>query len=84
MAQLPPDWTFKMYSKLWKHFGEKSFSNKEAKRIIKDDNLTQAISRLKKDGWVKINIDQEDGRKSTYTLNNPEITLKTIIEDNAK
>ena len=81
MAQLPPEWSFRIYSKLWIKFNEQKFSNEQAKKVVKDLNLTQAISRLKKDGWIKISLNPQDSRKSLYALNKPEDTLKSIIEE---
>lgn len=84
MAEIPPSWAFKMYSKLFVKFKDKKFSNDEAKKIIKNNNLNQGLSRLKRDGWLKIDLDPKDSRKSLYQLNNPEEIIYNIIVENAK
>jgi len=73
MVDVPPRWAFTIYAKLWSSFKEKSFTNTEANKIIKgnSNNFKQAFSRLKKNGWLIINLDQKDSRKSRYTLKNP-------------
>lgn len=81
MSDLPPHWAFEIYSKLWLKFKNNKFSNDEAKKIVKDENLNQALSRLKKDGWLKIDLDPEDGRKSIYFLRNPNETIEEIIKE---
>lgn len=84
MRSLPPNWAFEIYSKLWSKFKDDKFSNGQAQKIIKNNNLNQALSRLKKDGWLKINLDQKDSRKSIYILNNPKDIIEEIIKENAK
>lgn len=81
MSELPPNWAFEMYSKLWMKFKNNKFSNDEAHKIIKDDNLNQGLSRLKKDGWLKISLDPEDARKSIYILKEPKETIDEIIKE---
>jgi len=84
MDELPPSWAFKIYSKLYVKFKDKKFSNEEAQKITKNNNLNQGLSRLKRDGWLKIYLDPKNSRKSLYQLNNPEDIIYTIIVENAK
>ncbi len=79
MIGLPPSWAFKIYSKLWNKFKDNKFSNKQAQKIIGDNNLNQALSRLKKEGWLRISLDPKDSRKSLYVLKDPEETIKEVI-----
>lgn len=81
MAELPPNWAFKIYSKLWKEFGGEEFSNKEARSIVNNPNLTQAISRLKNDGWLKIRLNPKDSRKSLYRLEDPSDVIMAVLEE---
>ena len=84
MTALTPSWALKIYSKLWLKFKENTFSNQEAKKLIKSENLNQALSRLKRDGWLKIGLDSKDSRRSIYTLQKPEQAINEIIEDYGK
>ena len=84
MTELIPSWTLKIYSKLWLKFKDKNFTNQEAQKIIKNGNLNQALSRLKRDSWLKISLDQKDSRKSIYILKNPEQAINEVIEEYAK
>lgn len=85
MSELPPGWTFEVYSKLWLKFKNNKFSNEDAQKVIKNNkNLNQALSRLKRDGWLRIELNPQDARKSVYILKNPEIAIKEVIDKYAK
>lgn len=46
-----------------------------------------AFSKLKKNGWLRIELDPQDGRKSLYFLRNPENVIKEVAkqeEEDAK
>ena len=81
MTDLSPKWAFKIYAKLWSKYKDKEFSKEDAIKIVKDNNLNQAFSRLKKDKWLKISLDEDDSRKSLYRLKNPEEMIKALIEE---
>jgi len=81
MSKLPPKWAFEIYAKLWDKFKEKRFSNEEARKIEDSDKLNQAISRLKKEGLLKMLRDPKDSRKSQYELKHPHIAIDEIIEN---
>lgn len=81
MVDISPKWAFGIYAKLWSKFGDKQFSNEEARKIVNDKNLNQAFSRLKKDGWLKIGLNEEDSRKSAYILKKPEEVIQHVIEE---
>lgn len=78
MAEISPKWALTIYAKLWVSFKDKRFSKKGAKKVVKDINLSQALSKLKRDGWLKIELDPEDSRKSLYILKNPEEVIENI------
>ena len=71
MPDFLPNWAMTIYSKLWVNLGTEKFSRKDAESAVKDKNLSQAFSKLKKHGWLRIELDPEGGRKSLYTLNDP-------------
>ena len=81
MTDLSPKWAFRIYVKLWSKYKKKEFSKEDALKIVDDKNLNQAFSRLKKDKWLKISLDEEDSRKSLYLLKNPEDMIKELIDE---
>lgn len=84
MSELPPDWAFEIYSKLWVNFEENDFTNKDASKLIKDKTLNQGLSFLKKTGWLGIRLNPNDARKSIYKLKNPKDTIMEIITTKRK
>lgn len=76
MAGFSPKWALNIYAKLWVSFRDKNFSKKEAEKVVKDNKLSQVFSILRKDGWLEIELDPKDARKSLYLLHDP----KKIIE----
>ena len=84
MPQLPPNWAFEIYSKLWLKFGDLKFSNDEAHSVINHDTLNQALSRLKRAGWLTISMDPQDARKSLYSLKKPENVINETVNEYAK
>jgi DNA-binding HxlR family transcriptional regulator len=81
MTALPPTWALKVYAKLWKKFKDKKFSNIQAQQIIQNKNLNQALSRLKRDGWLRIDLDTNDSRKSVYAIKDPFTNLTEFLEE---
>jgi len=67
-----------IYAKLWVAFGTKQFSKKEAEKAAKSNSLQMAFSRLKRDGWLSIELDPKDGRKSLYVLRDPKLVVEEI------
>jgi hypothetical protein len=79
MADFSANWAMTIYAKLWAKFGTKSFSRKDAEKVVpKNNNLNQAFSSLKNDGWLVIGLDPVDGRKSIYTLRDPKDVVEQI------
>lgn len=78
MASFSAKWDMTIYAQLWFRFGIKKFSRKEAENVVKDDNLKQAFSSLRKSGWLTIELDPVDGRKSLYTLKDPKDVVEQI------
>lgn len=78
MAEISPKWALRIYAKLWVEFKGKSFSKEQANKVVRDGNLPQALSRLKRDGWLKIGLDVNDARKSLYTLKEPKEVIEYI------
>lgn len=73
MVSVPPRWAFTAYAELWVTFQEKSFTKETALNAIskKIKAREQVFSNLKRNGWLKIETDFSDARKSLYTLKNP-------------
>lgn len=84
MAEFPPNWAFTIYAQLWKRFQTKKFTTDEARSATKDTKLPQAYSRLRKDGWLTIELDPTDARKSIYQLKQPTDTVLQMIEERAQ
>lgn len=86
MMQHIPEWLMIRYSKLWTKFKEKEFTREQAEKILKNDGaLAVVLSDLRKAGWLEINLDKEDARKTIYKLKNPaEAILEEIKELNKK
>lgn len=78
MIDISPKWALKIYSQLWYHFQTSKFSKIQVEQKISSNNLSQAISLLKKCGWLIIETDPEDCRRSLYSLLNPENIINEI------
>ena len=79
MVEIPAKWVLEGYTKLWAKFKNKPFKSTEAKKIINNvQNPSNLYSHLKNSGWLKIERDPKDSRKSIYTLKNPQETIEEI------
>ncbi len=79
MPEMPPKWVMEKYAKLWVKFKDKPFNSVQAKKIMGDlKNPSIFYSELKKHGWLTIQLDPKDSRKSIYTLKNPQKTIEEI------
>lgn len=78
MIDIPPKWALKIYSQLWYHFNTTKFSKIQAKQKITSNNLSQSISKLKNCGWLIIEADPDDSRRSLYVLKNPKSLINEI------
>ncbi|MBI3587711.1 hypothetical protein HY095_00795 [Candidatus Micrarchaeota archaeon] len=87
MVELLPKWVMKRFLTLHAKFGEKTFDFEQAVKVLKkemnDDKpiVSLVLSDLRKAGWMKINISQEDARKREYTLVAPTIVFKEYIQE---
>ena len=82
MVNVPPRWAFTAYTELWTTFQEKSFSKKNALKVLSEKfkSRAQAFSNLKRNGWLRIETDISDARKSIYILKNPLNVIKQLGE----
>lgn len=67
-------WVMFRYAKMWKHFGSKQFSHKEAQDYLhepKDTTLSLVIQELKRAGWVEVALCNDDSRVRLYRLKDP-------------
>ena len=73
-----PKWIMKHYSKLWSKFKDKQFTHQQAENLLNITNTSIILSRLKKYGWLKLELDPEDSRKRLYKLKDPADAVKEI------
>jgi len=79
MAEIPAKWVLEGYTKLWAKFKDKSFTTADAKKIINHiQNPSNLYSNLKKCGWLTINRDSKDSRKSIFILKDPKEMIEEI------
>ncbi len=79
MVEIPAKWVLEGYTQLWSKFKEKPFKSTEAKKVINGvQNPSNLYSHLKNTGWLKIERDPKDSRKSIYTLKDPKQTIEEI------
>lgn len=74
-------WVFRRYAMLWKEFGEESFSFEQAKNVLKEDNpslIIVMLHEMRKAGWLIVKDDENDSRRSRYTLQHPEDLVNEI------
>jgi len=81
MTKPMPKWLTRRYAQLWKKLKDKKFHYKDAKEILgeKDDKtLSAVLSGIKREGWLEVEINQEDTRKRVYRLKPPEKAIEEI------
>lgn len=87
MVELLPKWVMKRYLTLHAKLDEKTFDFEEAVKILKKEMndekpiVSLVLSDLRKAGWVRISISQEDARKREYTLIAPTTVFKEYIKE---
>ena len=80
MTEPLPKWIQKRYAILWNKFGEKEFTFQQALKVLNDSSgINVFLSDLRKAGWMKVTIVDEDTRKRTYKLKKPEEALKEMV-----
>ncbi len=72
-----PKWIMLAYSRLWTKFKAKQFTFSQAEKLLKLPNTSIILSRLKKYGWLIVELDPNDSRKRLYKLISP---LKAVEE----
>lgn len=77
-----PTWIIQRYAKLWTKFRDKSFTKEQASQVLKNDNsLAVFFSDLRKSGWVIIESDESDARKTFYKLKDPQEAIIELIKE---
>ena len=73
MVSVPPRWSIILYAELWVTFQEKTFTKKMALDVFSEKNKSneQVFSYLKRNGWLTINNDPSNAKKSIYILKSP-------------
>lgn len=81
MATNPlPKWIMKKYALLWQKFGNQPFTLDDFRKIDKNQNHANILSRLRRQGWLSARMDQKDARRRTYFLTPPEDAIKNMRE----
>ena len=76
-----PKWVWKRYAWLWKKFGNKPFTFEQAQKELKHigKNVVSVIfNELKTEGWIAVNLNQEDGLKIVNNLLNPNSIIQRV------
>lgn len=85
MVKHLPEWIMSRYSKLWLRFKTAPFTKKEAISILpKDSSIAVLLSELRKSGWLQIEMDKKDARKTIYSLIDPEKAILSLIKEMGK
>nr|MBA4404792.1 hypothetical protein [Nanoarchaeum sp.] len=83
MALPLPKWIMQRYSILWNTFQDKEFDHDAASNVLNNEKTVSiAISKLKKNNWLEIKLDETDGRKRVYKLKSPEQAITEMGEKN--
>lgn len=80
-AKAIPKWLTKRYSVLWKKFKEKEFGFDGVVKALKEKDermVSITLSRLKKNGWLEVEIHPNNSRKRVYKLKTPEKAMEEI------
>lgn len=87
MIKAIPKWVWNCYSLLWKKYTGKSFTFKDAGKVLKYDSkitISTMLYELKNAGWINVELNQEDTRKRRYTLIAPEKVVLAVSHDARK
>lgn len=78
MSEPIPKWIMINYSKLWDRFRNKEFNYESSSKVVNNRQMISIVlSKLRKAGWLEIQLDPEDSRKRIYRLKDP---MKVIEE----
>lgn len=81
-----PNWLKNKYSCLWQEFRSNSFRMDDAVRVLEEkakdrkEDIPVFLSELRKVGWLLVESDPQDYRKSIYTLKSQEEIIRQIFE----
>ncbi len=77
-----PKWAMQKYATLWSRFKTRKFTYEQASKLLNENkNRTSVLfSHLKKSGWLKVSLSEEDSRKRIYTLISPEKAMEGIAK----
>jgi len=82
MSKPLPKWIMKKYSVLWAKFRDKEFNHSTAFEELNEDSMTSiALSELRKNGWLDIQLDPLDARKRLYRLKSPEAAVREMAKE---
>jgi len=85
MAKPIPKWVQERVSRLWKKYdsGELTFEMIEKVLSPMDDRNTISVflNELKKAEWVTIKPSKEDMRKKIYTLKEPNVIMRELVQN---
>lgn len=87
MANAIPKWVQERLSKIWKEYNGKEMTYEMIEKILSlDDKNTISVflNELKKSGWIKVKLDQNDARKRVYLIKQPNEVMMEIISDDDK
>lgn len=85
MAEIPPKWVLEKYAKLWVKFKATPFSLADANDLMADlTNPSVFYTQLRTTGWLKQEVDPEDGRKRINTLQDPKQMIEEIGQSNKR
>ncbi len=71
------------YALFWVRFHNKKFTFEEAQEELnepKEKSASATISRIKKAGWLTVELHPETSRKRLYKLKSPEKVIREIAE----
>ena len=84
MINALPKWVWNRYALLWKEFEENPFTFEQAQKVLKylDRNtISVMFNELKKSGWLKVKLNDQDSRMRIYTLLNPIAAIEGVTSD---
>lgn len=87
MIKAIPKWVWNRYALLWNRYKDKSFTYKEAEKVLKHDDkptISVMVLELRKAGWLNVELSKEDTRMRIYTLAPPNSVVEAVTYDTKK
>ncbi|MBU2562128.1 MAG: hypothetical protein KKF68_00505 [Nanoarchaeota archaeon] len=85
MAKPIPKWVQERVSRLWKKYNSKELTFEMIEKILSpmDDRNTISVflNELKKAEWIEIKPSSEDLRKKIYTIKEPNIIMRELVQN---